>query len=144
MLRAIRWNFMPFGKKYPEYTPFCECSGQEPRLCFGFVKYVSVQLLTQCPPRCRGCCGCVGRCGCGFEPIIIGAGSRHRQQPQLCRRPPLPPASTCACAGRPPLGLKISSLQSELSTNITELQPANWLQLLQPCTSRINIEAPLI
>ncbi len=34
------------------------------------------------------------------------------------------PPHACACAGRPPLELKISSLQSELSTNVTELQPA--------------------
>ncbi len=28
VLRAIRWNFVPLGKKYLEHTPFGECSGQ--------------------------------------------------------------------------------------------------------------------
>jgi hypothetical protein len=51
VLRAMRWNFMLLGKKYPEHTLFGECSGQEPRLCFCFVKYLLVPLLTQCPPR---------------------------------------------------------------------------------------------
>ncbi len=32
VLRAMRWNFMPLGKKYPGHTPFGECSGQEPGL----------------------------------------------------------------------------------------------------------------
>ncbi len=63
VLRAMRWNFMPLGKKYPEHTPFGEGSGQEPRLCFRFVKYLPVPLLTQCPRRRRGCPGCGGRSG---------------------------------------------------------------------------------
>jgi hypothetical protein len=68
----LRWNlnsgFMPLGKtrKYPEHKPIGECSGQEHRLCFYFVKHLSVpgQPLTQCPPRSRGCCGCCGRSWC--------------------------------------------------------------------------------
>jgi hypothetical protein len=28
VLRAIRWNFVPLGNKYPEHTPCGECSGQ--------------------------------------------------------------------------------------------------------------------
>ncbi len=33
VLRAMRWNFMPLGKKYPyQGLPFGECSGQEPRV----------------------------------------------------------------------------------------------------------------
>ncbi len=28
VLRAIRWNFVPLGKKYPEHMPFGKCSGQ--------------------------------------------------------------------------------------------------------------------
>jgi hypothetical protein len=104
--------------------PFGECSGQEPRLCICFVKYLSDLLLTQCPPRFRACCCCGWRCGCGFRPIII----RRRRPPppaaSALQAPPPPLSPACACAGWPPLGLKISSLQSELSTNVAGLQPA--------------------
>jgi hypothetical protein len=61
-----------------------------------------------------------------------------------CAGGPLPPPPACACAGQPPLGLRISSLQSELSTNVTELQPAIAATLHEPgpqLAARINIEA---
>ncbi len=97
VLRVMRCNFMPLGKKYPEHMPFGKCSGQEPRLCLCFVKYLSVQLLTQYPPLSRGCGGYCWRCWCGFS-----AGCLSSPPPLLCRQAPNPPLPACACAGQPP------------------------------------------
>jgi hypothetical protein len=73
---------------------------------------------------------------------LAAAAAAAASRPCCAGGPLTPPA--CTCVGRPPVGPKISALQSELSTNITELQPAIAANLHEPGPSSTRTQMKML
>jgi hypothetical protein len=50
---TFRWNFVPLGKKYPEHTPFGECSGQWQEVSRAYTFWLVLRAMARSIPSIR-------------------------------------------------------------------------------------------